>query len=151
HARTAPGSERPADREDTAREFDRDRRVRPVRGADRNPADREWGEIMTLAADDWFVARAAARAAVRAPIRAAVTPGETTVPLDQYRKPGRTRAVLPGQLGVRPAPITLRQSIIVPTYNERDNVPALLDRLAAALPHADTEIIFVDDSSDGTP
>lgn len=106
---------------------------------------------MTLAADDWFVARAAARAAVRAPIRAAVTSGEKTVPLDQYRKPGRTRAVLPGQIGVRPGPVTLRQSIIVPTYNERDNVPALLDRLAAALPHADTEIIFVDDSTDGTP
>jgi dolichol-phosphate mannosyltransferase len=41
--------------------------------------------------------------------------------------------------------------IIVPTYNERDNVPALLERLAAALPHDDTEIVFVDDSTDGTP
>ncbi|GLY08406.1 glycosyltransferase family 2 protein [Actinoplanes sp. NBRC 101535] len=95
--------------------------------------------------------QAQGRAAVGMPHQATVTPGEKTLPLDQYRKGGRTRAVLPGQIGVRPAPRTLRQSIIVPTYNERDNVPALLARLAAALPHHDTEIVFVDDSDDGTP
>ncbi|MEV6342898.1 glycosyltransferase family 2 protein [Actinoplanes sp. NPDC051851] len=95
--------------------------------------------------------RTAARAAVRSPGTATVSPGEETVPLERYRKPGRTRAVLPGQIGVRPAPVTLRQSIIVPTYNERENVPALLERLAAALPHTETEIVFVDDSTDGTP
>ncbi|GAA2854242.1 dolichol monophosphate mannose synthase [Actinoplanes cyaneus] len=101
---------------------------------------------MTLAPDD----RHTARAVVHSPIRATVTPGEKTVPLQQ-RGPGRTRAVLPGQIGVRDAPGTLRQSIIVPTYNERDNVVALLERLAAALPHTETEIVFVDDSTDGTP
>lgn len=44
-----------------------------------------------------------------------------------------------------------RQSIVIPTYNERDNVQALLDRLAAVLPAQRTEIIFVDDSTDDTP
>ncbi|BCY10262.1 glycosyltransferase [Actinoplanes sp. L3-i22] len=102
---------------------------------------------MTLAADD----RYAARAVVHSPIRATVAPGEKTVPLQQHRKPGRTRAVLPGEIGVRNAPNALRQSIIVPTYNERDNVVALLERLAATLPHTETEIVFVDDSTDGTP
>jgi dolichol-phosphate mannosyltransferase len=102
---------------------------------------------MTLAADD----RYAARAVVHSPIRATVTPGEKTVPLERYRKPGRTRAVLSGQIGVLRAPNALRQSVIVPTYNERDNVAELLERLAAALPHTETEIVFVDDSTDGTP
>ncbi|WP_436533646.1 glycosyltransferase [Actinoplanes sp. HUAS TT8] len=101
---------------------------------------------MTLAADD-----RSARGVVRSPSRAAVAPGEKTVPLQQHRKPGRTRAVLPGEIGVRDAPEVLRQSVIVPTYNERDNVTALLDRLAATLPHTETEIVFVDDSTDGTP
>ncbi|GIE31784.1 dolichol monophosphate mannose synthase [Actinoplanes italicus] len=95
--------------------------------------------------------QAQGRAAVGMPHQATVTPGEKTLSLDRYRRLGRTRAVLPGEIGVRPAPGTLRQSLIVPTYNERDNVPALLARLAAALPHDDTEIVFVDDSTDGTP
>lgn len=39
--------------------------------------------------------------------------------------------------------------IIVPTYNERENVPGICERLFAALP--DTEVLFVDDNSpDGT-
>ena len=39
--------------------------------------------------------------------------------------------------------------IIVPTYNERENVPGICERLLAALPDAD--ILFVDDNSpDGT-
>lgn len=39
--------------------------------------------------------------------------------------------------------------IIVPTYNERENVPGICERLFAALPDAD--ILFVDDNSpDGT-
>ncbi|GIF08285.1 polyprenol monophosphomannose synthase [Actinoplanes siamensis] len=91
------------------------------------------------------------RAAVGGRHQAPVTPGEKTLSLAAYRRPGRTRAVLPGEIGVRPAPTVLRQSIIVPTYNERDNVPALLARLANALPHDGTEIVFVDDSTDGTP
>jgi dolichol-phosphate mannosyltransferase len=41
-------------------------------------------------------------------------------------------------------------SVVVPTKNERDNVAALVDRLEAALPTVAMEIIFVDDSTDGT-
>ena len=41
-------------------------------------------------------------------------------------------------------------SIVVPTKNERDNVAALVERLEAALPTVAMEIIFVDDSDDGT-
>jgi dolichol-phosphate mannosyltransferase len=38
-------------------------------------------------------------------------------------------------------------SIIVPTFNERGNVAELIDRVDAALPGIDWEIIFVDDDS----
>jgi len=41
-------------------------------------------------------------------------------------------------------------TVIVPTYNERDNVAELVARTAAALEGFDAEILFVDDSSDGT-
>jgi dolichol-phosphate mannosyltransferase len=41
-------------------------------------------------------------------------------------------------------------SIVVPTKNERDNVAALVERLEAALPTVAMEVIFVDDSDDGT-
>jgi dolichol-phosphate mannosyltransferase len=42
-------------------------------------------------------------------------------------------------------------SIVVPTYNEAENVPLLLDKLAAALGDIRWEVIFVDDDSrDGT-
>lgn len=42
-------------------------------------------------------------------------------------------------------------SVIVPTFNEADNVVELRDRVAAALPGVDWEQIFVDDDSlDGT-
>lgn len=42
-------------------------------------------------------------------------------------------------------------TIIVPTYNERDNVAVLVDRLAAALDGHDWSVLFVDDNSpDGT-
>jgi dolichol-phosphate mannosyltransferase len=42
-------------------------------------------------------------------------------------------------------------TIVVPTFNERDNVEPLLELLASVLEHVDWEVIFVDDdSSDGT-
>jgi dolichol-phosphate mannosyltransferase len=40
-------------------------------------------------------------------------------------------------------------SVVVPTYNERDNVAELLRRLAEALPPR-SEVVIVDDSTDGT-
>ena len=42
-------------------------------------------------------------------------------------------------------------SIIIPTYNERDNIIPLVKRIDHALSNYDYEIVFVDDSSgDGT-
>jgi dolichol-phosphate mannosyltransferase len=42
-------------------------------------------------------------------------------------------------------------SLVVPTFNERDNVPVLVSRLAAVLDGIDWEVVFVDDDSpDGT-
>ncbi len=50
--------------------------------------------------------------------------------------------------GVRPAP---ELSIIVPTFNERANIPILVERLSRLLGSCDWEVIFVDDNSpDGT-
>ena len=41
-------------------------------------------------------------------------------------------------------------TVIVPTFNERDNVAELVARTAAALAGRDAEILFVDDSTDDT-
>ncbi|MDQ0644084.1 glycosyltransferase [Microbacterium murale] len=41
-------------------------------------------------------------------------------------------------------------TIIVPTFNERDNVAELISRVAAAVDGHDAEILFVDDSTDAT-
>ncbi len=41
-------------------------------------------------------------------------------------------------------------SIIIPTRNERDNVARLLEALRAVLDGLDYELVFVDDSTDGT-
>ena len=42
-------------------------------------------------------------------------------------------------------------SIVVPSYNERDNVGPLVDQLDKALDGIPHEILFVDDSTDDTP
>jgi len=42
-------------------------------------------------------------------------------------------------------------SIVVPTFNERDNVARIVKRIDAALSEAAVEVIFVDDSDDDTP
>jgi dolichol-phosphate mannosyltransferase len=53
-----------------------------------------------------------------------------------------------GKIALRPAP---ELSIIVPTFNERANVPILVERLSRLLLSCDWEIVFVDDNSpDGT-
>jgi dolichol-phosphate mannosyltransferase len=41
-------------------------------------------------------------------------------------------------------------SVVVPTYNERNNIAPLVARLQAALNGTAAEVIFVDDSDDGT-
>jgi dolichol-phosphate mannosyltransferase len=42
-------------------------------------------------------------------------------------------------------------SVVIPTYNERDNIRALVYRLKRALAYVPHELIFVDDSTDDTP
>lgn len=42
-------------------------------------------------------------------------------------------------------------SIVVPSYNEKDNVVSLVNQIDEALVGIDHEIIFVDDSTDDTP
>lgn len=49
---------------------------------------------------------------------------------------------------VHPAP---ELSVVVPTFNERANIPILVDRLSRLLVSCDWEVVFVDDNSpDGT-
>lgn len=63
--------------------------------------------------------------------------------MNEASKPG------PGYLLQAPALVQL--SVIVPTFNERDNVATLVTRLDAALSGIAWEVIFVDDNSpDGT-
>ncbi|BCJ87117.1 glycosyltransferase [Effusibacillus dendaii] len=42
-------------------------------------------------------------------------------------------------------------SVIIPTYNEKGNIPLLADRIRGALHGEEYEVIFVDDSTDDTP
>ncbi len=59
----------------------------------------------------------------------------------------RAAAPAPTGLPARAAELT----IVVPTFNERANVPPLIERLRTALAGVDWEVIFVDDDSpDGT-
>jgi dolichol-phosphate mannosyltransferase len=52
---------------------------------------------------------------------------------------------------VAPARAPIQLSVVVPTFNERDNVPAIVERLDRTLSDIGWEVIFVDDSSpDGT-
>jgi len=41
-------------------------------------------------------------------------------------------------------------SVVIPTFNERSNIPILVDRLEKALAGTQWEVIFDDDSPDGT-
>jgi dolichol-phosphate mannosyltransferase len=60
-------------------------------------------------------------------------------------------AIRPGPEAPPQAAALPQLSVIVPTFNERDNVPALFRRLQTALAGLSFEVIFVDDNSpDGT-
>src|SRR6266403_2701356 len=64
---------------------------------------------------------------------------------------GMNKAIIPGPESPPQAVSTLQLSVIVPTFNERDNVITLFRRLEAALAGVSWEVIFVDDNSpDGT-
>lgn len=67
----------------------------------------------------------------------------------------RTRTTEPAgtfvTLSVTPLPAVAELSIVVPTYNERGNLPELVRRLGAALQGIAWELVIVDDDSpDGT-
>lgn len=49
------------------------------------------------------------------------------------------------------APVAPLLSVVVPTFNERENITSLTQRLGDALTGIDFELIFVDDSTDDTP
>ena len=60
-------------------------------------------------------------------------------------------ATLPATAPVRTEPLTVDVTVVIPTFNERENVPALVRRLSAACRELPVEILFVDDSLDDTP
>jgi dolichol-phosphate mannosyltransferase len=60
-------------------------------------------------------------------------------------------AIRPGSDAPPQAAVAPQLSVVVPTFNERDNVTTLFRRLETALAGAAWEVIFVDDNSpDGT-
>ena len=64
---------------------------------------------------------------------------------------GMNEAIRPGPENPPQAAASAQLSVIVPTFNERDNVTTLFRRLEAALAGESWEVIFVDDNSpDGT-
>jgi len=63
----------------------------------------------------------------------------------------RARPARRARGGARLAGIPAEVCVVVPTYNERDNIPELIERTRAAMAGANWEMIIVDDDSpDGT-
>src|SRR5437762_164550 len=61
------------------------------------------------------------------------------------------QAIRPGPETAQQSTAPLQLSVVVPTFNERDNVTALFRKLDTALAGIAWEVIFVDDNSpDGT-
>ena len=48
-------------------------------------------------------------------------------------------------LSIRPSPAVPEMTVVIPTFNERENVPVLVQRLHAALAGVAWEVILVDD------
>ena len=75
--------------------------------------------------------------------------------LDLLRRPGPVVGPDAGTLqdapATRPALRATELTIVVPTFNEAENIAPLVARIGAALVGIDWEVIFVDDDSpDGT-
>ncbi len=75
-----------------------------------------------------------------------VRPG---VPTDAAESSGLPEEI-PEEITVLPPGVAPWFTVIVPTRNEAGNVQPLLARLAASLDGAVAEVLFVDDSTDGT-
>jgi dolichol-phosphate mannosyltransferase len=74
---------------------------------------------------------------------------------DKRHPPREAEAdALPRSAARRPEPLrpsAAELTVVVPTYNERDNIPELINRLTTVLSGIDWEVVFVDDDSpDGT-
>ena len=78
---------------------------------------------------------------------------QTGPPGDEERGPSgpRVRPSVPVDLNQITAGVTPHLTVIVPTRNEEQNVARLLERLGPAVEPLGAEIVFVDDSDDGTP
>ena len=79
--------------------------------------------------------------------------GQTGPPGDEERGPSgpRVRPSVPVDLNRITAGVTPHLTVIIPTRNEEQNVARLLERLGPAVGPLGAEIVFVDDSDDGTP
>ena len=88
--------------------------------------------------------------------------GESRLRLVRRRRPKRGRGAgerlpctrgRPGRPARRPASALAapRLSVVIPTRNEKANIEPLLERLERVLSGTDCEVLFVDDSDDGTP
>jgi glycosyltransferase involved in cell wall biosynthesis len=71
---------------------------------------------------------------------------ESRKPAAKVEAPGSSTIAMLDRPATGPA-----LSVVVPTRNEAANVEPLLERLARCLGDVDYELIFVDDSDDGTP
>ena len=66
-------------------------------------------------------------------------------------EPADTAAEAPAPARRAPPVRSADLSIIIPTFNERENIPSMIEAIDHALPDINWEIIFVDDDSpDGT-
>lgn len=67
------------------------------------------------------------------------------------RRAGLRRAAgeRPGAASNRPRPPVARVLVLIPTYNERDNLPTIVRRVRASVPEADL-LVLEDNSPDGT-
>jgi dolichol-phosphate mannosyltransferase len=76
----------------------------------------------------------------------AIRPGPENPPQTANQQAASPQAVNQQALGPQ-APSSLQLSVVVPTFNERDNVTTLYRKLEATLSGVAWEVIFVDDNS----
>jgi dolichol-phosphate mannosyltransferase len=80
------------------------------------------------------------------------SPGGKSIDRAPERPPGASETAKRLSAGTRPDRLTVRPdlSVVVPCRNERDNVGPLLRSIRADLIGRAVEVVFVDDSDDGT-
>jgi hypothetical protein len=90
---------------------------------------------------------------VNSTIAAREADGQTAPPGEEERACAgpRVRRGVPVDLNGLTAGTMPHLTVIVPTRNEVQNVALLLERLGPAVEPLGAEIVFVDDSDDGTP